>query len=68
MRGQVSAVYLFWLNLAGIGTGPIVVAFFNDYVFHSDKALDYSLTCLVAVTVLLSVFFFSAGLRPFRSL
>ena len=67
MRGQVSAVYLFWLNLAGIGTGPIVVAFFTDYVFHSDQALGYSLACLAAVTVPLSALFFCAGLRPFRS-
>ena len=67
VRGQVSAVYLFWLTLAGIGTGPIVVAFFTDNIFQSDQALDYSLTCLVAVTVPLSVIFFYAGLRPFRS-
>ena len=67
MRGQVSAVYLFWLNLAGIGTGPIVVAFFTDYVFHSDQALGYSLACLAAVTVPLSALFFCAGLRSFRS-
>ncbi len=67
MRGQVSAVYLFWLNLAGIGTGPIVVAFFTDFVFQSDQALGYSLACLAAVTVPLSAWCFYAGLKPFRS-
>ncbi len=66
MRGQVSAVYLFWLNLAGIGTGPIVVAFFTDFVFHSDQALGYSLACLAAITVPLSAWFFYAGLKPLR--
>jgi MFS family permease len=66
MRGQVSAIYLFWLNLAGIGTGPIIVAFFTDYVFHSDQALRYSLACLAAVTVPVSLACFAAGLKPFR--
>jgi hypothetical protein len=57
----------FWLNLAGIGTVPIVVAYFTDFVFHSDQALGYSLACLVAVTVPFSAWFFHAGLKPFRS-
>lgn len=67
MRGQVSAVYLFWLNLAGIGAGPIVVAFFTDYVFHSDRALGLSLAWLAAVTVPLSALFFYLGLKPLRA-
>lgn len=66
MRGQVSAIYLFWLNLAGIGTGPIVVAVFTDYVFGSDSALRYSLAALAAVTVPLSALFFWLGLGPLR--
>ena len=68
MRGQVSAIYLFWLNLAGIGTGPIVVALFTDFVFRSDDALRYSLACLAACTAPLSALAFWAGLRRLRQL
>lgn len=67
MRGQASAVYLFWLNLAGIGTGPILVAFFTDFVFHSDQALGYSLACLAGVTAPLSAWCFYKGLKPLRA-
>ncbi len=67
MRGQVSAIYLFGLNLAGIGTGPVLVAMFTDFVFHDDHALRYSLACLALVAVPLSALFYGLGLRPFRA-
>jgi MFS family permease len=66
MRGQASAIYLFWLNLAGIGTGPILVAFFTDYVFQDDQSLRYSLAMLTLVAAPLSALFFTLGLKPFR--
>lgn len=68
MRGQVSAIYLFWLNLAGIGTGPIIVALFTDFVFSDDGALRDSLACLVACAAPLSAIAFWAGLRRLRQL
>lgn len=68
MRGQVSAIYLFWLNLAGIGTGPVIVALFTDQVFGNDAALRYSLGCLALVTVPLSALAFLMALRSLRKL
>ena len=61
MRGQVSAIYLFWLNLAGIGAGPIVVAFFTDTIFASDSALRYSLVCLAAISAPLAAILFKSA-------
>ncbi len=43
MRGQASAVYLFILNLIGLGLGPTAVAYFTQYVFQRDDAVNYSL-------------------------
>jgi MFS family permease len=67
MRGQVSAVYLFGVNLAGIGTGPIVVAFFTDKVFGDDGALPYSLALLVAVGAPLSLALLGWGRKAYRA-
>ncbi len=43
MRGQASAIYLFVVNLLGLGIGPWLVAFFTDYVFRGDDSVRYSL-------------------------
>ena len=36
MRAQFSAVYLFVVNLTGIGFGGTAVALITDYVFRND--------------------------------
>ncbi len=66
MRGQVAAVYLFFVNLAGIGFGPTVVAFITDVVFHDDNAIRYSLSILVAVGVPLALLILGLGLKSYR--
>jgi MFS family permease len=48
-RGQISALYLFTIGVIGGGIGPLVVGVLNDYVFHSEAMLRYS---MVVVTVI----------------
>lgn len=67
MRGVVSAFYLFFLNLIGIGFGPTIAALITDYVFHDDQALGYSLGILASVAGLLAAIFLWFGLKPFRA-
>jgi MFS family permease len=43
MRGQAGAVYLFAINLIGLGLGPTAVALFTDYVFHDVDRVGYSI-------------------------
>jgi len=43
MRAQASALYLFVVNLIGLGLGPTAVAMTTDYVFADDLAVRYSL-------------------------
>jgi len=43
MRGQASAIYLFVINLIGIGLGPTVVATLTQDVFHDKNAVHLSL-------------------------
>ena len=49
MRGQVSAIYLFWLNLVGIGLGPTVVAALAQSLFGGDLGISASMAAIVAV-------------------
>ncbi len=42
MRGQASGVYLFILNLIGLGIGPTAVGATTQYLFHRDAAVGYS--------------------------
>jgi MFS family permease len=65
MRGQVTAVYFFFLNLAGIGLGPTVVALFTDRVFHDDLAVKYSLAAVAVMAAPLSGLLLWLSLRPF---
>ncbi len=43
MRGQISALFLFVVNLTGIGLGATVVALLMDKVFVSDLAVGKSM-------------------------
>jgi MFS family permease len=67
MRAQISAMYLFVVNLAGIGFGPVATAFVTDYVFQDDAALPYSLLSVGLVSSVLGLLLLSAGLAPYRA-
>jgi MFS family permease len=66
MRAQVSAVFLFVVNLVGLGLGPTAVALLTDYAFRDDAAVRYSLAIVAAVGLTAAVALLSAGLAPFR--
>jgi MFS family permease len=47
MRAQVSAVYLFVINVLGLGLGPALIPFINDRLFHDPKMIRWSLSIVV---------------------
>jgi len=65
MRGQAAAVYLFILNIIGLGLGPTAVAACTQYVFRRDDALKYSLAIVTSVACVLAVVLLYSGLKPF---
>ena len=67
MRAQISALYLFIVNLTGIGFGPTAVALFTDYVFGDDNALPYSLAIVGPLSAGLATVLLALGLKPFTN-
>ncbi|WP_299594645.1 MFS transporter [uncultured Microbulbifer sp.] len=57
MRGQISALYLFVVNIIGLGLGPLSIALATDYVFEDPNLLRYSLVlapgCALTISALL---------------
>lgn len=66
MRAQAGAMYLFVVNLVGLGTGPTVIALLTDRVFHDDNMLRYSLLIACTGAYLLATTFWWLGLKPYR--
>ena len=66
MRGQASAVYLFIVNLIGLGIGPTAVAMVTDFVFHDDNAVGWSMLIVGSIANLAAVGLLAAGLKSYR--
>lgn len=66
MRGQVSAIYLFWLNLAGIGLGPTFVAWMAHAWFAGDLGITPAISANVAIAAPISAILFALTRKPYR--
>jgi MFS family permease len=66
MRGQASALYLFVVNLLGLGVGPTAVALVTDYVFHDGQSLRYSLLIVMTGGEVIALGLLWLGLKPYR--
>jgi MFS family permease len=49
VRALASAIFLFLINIIGLGLGPTIVAVFNDYIFLDENAIRFSMTALFAI-------------------
>ncbi|WP_420464599.1 spinster family MFS transporter [Panacagrimonas sp.] len=66
MRGQTSAIYLFVVNLVGLGIGPTAVALLTDYVFADDRLVGWSLGIVMAAAQGLACLLLLLGCRHYR--
>lgn len=66
MRGQASALYLFVVNLFGLGFGPYILSLFTQYVFRDDTAVRWSLLVVPAGAHVLAAVLLFWGLEPFK--
>ncbi len=67
MRGQVSALYLFFVNIIGIGMGPTLIALVTDHAFGDDAMLRYAMSLVAGASAILAVVILALGLPAFRS-
>lgn len=66
MRGQIMALFAFVASLVGQGLGPLFVAVFTDYVYHSDNAVGLSLVTTILILNPIVLSFLLWSLRPYR--
>jgi len=67
VRGQVSALFLFFLNLGGQTLGPLGPGFLNDRLFHNEGMIGPSMAITIGAAAVLMVVVFVATLRPYRA-
>ncbi len=67
LRGFVSAIYLFILNLGGLSLGPLLPGVFTDYLFHNERMVGASLGLSIAIASTLMLVTFLATIRWYRT-
>jgi MFS family permease len=67
VRGQVSALFLFFLNLGGLTIGPLMPGLLNDRLFHDEKMIGPSMALTIAAAAVLMLVAFVASGRPYRA-
>lgn len=65
-RALASAVFLFFINIIGLGFGPTAVALLTDYAFQDESAIRYSIAMVMLLGGLVSLGCYSWGLGPYR--
>ena len=66
VRSLASAIFLFVINMIGLGLGPTAVALFTDYIFHDEQAIRYSIVLLFIIGGLATSSLFYFALKPYR--
>jgi len=66
MRGQVTAVMLFFGNVFGLGLGGTFVAAITDFVFADDLALGWSIAITSMIFYPLAALLVASGLPGYR--
>lgn len=64
LRGQMSAFYLFVVNIVGIGLGSTAVALLSDHVFTQPDGIRFSLSVISPLALLLAAGCYASSLGP----
>lgn len=68
VRALASSIFLFILNLIGIGLGPTFVALCTDFIFKDESMIRYSMVLLYLVGGLLGSVLSWMALKPYRQI
>jgi MFS family permease len=66
MRAQATAIYLFAINLIGMGLGPTVAALLTERVFHDKNAVHHSLLIVGTVSYVSAILLLGISLACYR--
>lgn len=66
LRGRTSALYVFTLNILGLGLGPLIVGALTEHVFGDRMLVGYSVAVTVAVAGSISIACLLGGRRAYR--
>jgi MFS family permease len=67
VRALATSIFLFILNVIGMGLGPLIVAFFTDYVFKDESMIRYSIMLLYIIGGGFGLLFSVLALKPYRA-
>lgn len=65
VRALASSIFLFFVNIIGMGGGPFIVAFFTDSVFHNELLIKYSLVALYVIGSIAIIIFSWLGMKSY---
>jgi MFS family permease len=68
LRAQAAALYLFAVNILGLGLGPLIVALITDFLFADESALRYSLAIVGPVASFIGLLLTAYALGQFKIL
>lgn len=66
VRGQVSAFFLFVLNLGGYPLGTMMPGVFNNYVFHDEMMLGPSMAATITIGAILMLVLLIGTIAPYK--
>ncbi len=64
LRGQMTFLFLFLMNVVGMGLGPILVGGFSQYIFGEDS-IRYSLVLMGVLMGVPAIYAFWRGMTPY---
>ena len=66
LRGQASAIYIFFNSLIGLGLGPWAVGLATDYLFRDEMKVNYSIVLVGFATHVLAALLLYVGMKHYR--
>lgn len=66
LRGQASAIFLFFNSLIGLGIGPGALGLATDYLFQDEMKINYSIVLVGCSAHLIAASFLYVGMKHYR--
>jgi MFS family permease len=66
LRGQASAIFLFFNSLIGLGLAPLTIGLATDYLFEDEMKLHYSILLVGFAAHLFAALFLWLGMKHYR--